>query len=475
MVIEVSVESSLKAVEDLFEYRDLFFKNNGFEQADKKGGLVQERLDRVLRDHLRPILGEYKDEPLDKIPGKLQDSKILYAFGKALSIGGAYSKVGHDCLAKAVKLEPENAHAWYELGESFYLKGDLNGALNCFTGALEQDANNKEALRCLSAALRIKAARSRNNAATFAEYYPEANESERERICLDLVKESLDKAKDAVKVDLDDGVSWYFLGNAHLALFFASDKLSGEKASEITAHLTSALKAYIRAEKDPIAAANPDLYYNRGCIYEYLENFMDALGNFAYVTLLEPENEEAKQKTQGILDFTATVCDFLSKGGAVKAKKLNALSSSIPEYVEGMSICYHDQDNLKRDYEMVSLSGLNDGLNNGKAIPLCVVNDISKSEQVHKTFIMVDQNKDLVVMTVYNVADDAIKINDHVVVPNAKVSLVAIDLPKDNNEPKAKEDISLKYPSIRVENPITLLVNKVKLDKSSFIRARASS
>ena len=126
----------------------------------------------------------------------------------------------------------------------------------------------------------------RENMSVFKEYYPDAAEGDRDHICIELVQESLEKAKEAIKCDLSDGVSWYFLGNAHFALFFASDKLSNEKQNDLTVHLSSALKAYMRAEKDSVAGSLPDLYFNRGCILEYLEVgvWFSIFGTFKRVT-----------------------------------------------------------------------------------------------------------------------------------------------------------------------------------------------
>lgn len=42
------------------------------------------------------------------------------------------------CLSRAVKLEPGLVDGWNTLGEQYWKKGDLIGAKNCFTGALQQ-------------------------------------------------------------------------------------------------------------------------------------------------------------------------------------------------------------------------------------------------------------------------------------------------------------------------------------------------
>jgi hypothetical protein len=64
---------------------------------------------------------------------------------------------------------------------------------------------------------------------------------------------------------MKDSQSWYVLGNAHLTNFFVNDDIN-------VGELQAALKAYAQTEKN-IKEPNPDLYYNRATIYEYLERY----------------------------------------------------------------------------------------------------------------------------------------------------------------------------------------------------------
>ena len=57
-----------------------------------------------------------------------------------------FSAVAEECLSRAVKLEPGLVEAWNILGEQFWKKGDLAGAKNCFTGALQQVQQLEEVL-----------------------------------------------------------------------------------------------------------------------------------------------------------------------------------------------------------------------------------------------------------------------------------------------------------------------------------------
>lgn len=49
-----------------------------------------------------------------------------------------FSAKAEECLSRAVKLEPGLVEGWNTLGEQYWKKGDLMGAKNCFTGALQQ-------------------------------------------------------------------------------------------------------------------------------------------------------------------------------------------------------------------------------------------------------------------------------------------------------------------------------------------------
>lgn len=78
-------------------------------------------------------------------------------------------------------------------------------------------------------------------------------------------------ANKAAFLDMTDSESWYILGNAHLTNFFVNN--------ESTSELESALRAYSLAEKHLIVP-NPDLFYNRATVLEYLERYTEAAHNF---------------------------------------------------------------------------------------------------------------------------------------------------------------------------------------------------
>ena len=56
--------------------------------------------------------------------------------GKVLNVLPSYEAQAEELLSKAVKLEPKMAEAWLHLGETYWKKKDVEGAKNCFLGAL---------------------------------------------------------------------------------------------------------------------------------------------------------------------------------------------------------------------------------------------------------------------------------------------------------------------------------------------------
>jgi tetratricopeptide (TPR) repeat protein len=102
-------------------------------------------------------------------------------------------------------------------------------------------------------------------------------------------------ANQAIALDLSDSQSWYVLGNAHLTNFFTNN--------ESTKELEQAIKAYSMAERS-MKEPNPDLFFNRAVIFEYLERYNEAARDFQMAHQIDP-NLGANQKCDAIIGFVA--------------------------------------------------------------------------------------------------------------------------------------------------------------------------
>ena len=138
--------------------------------------------------------------------GRLQEA----AADPSTDEGAAMLTAAEEALKKAAKLDPALDGAWNCLGQLFWKKGNLEGAKNCYRAVLARGPNKKthQAMSMLSRALAKSKAK------------PGSEEQKQ------LVAESMDHAKEAVKLDVADGASWYAVGMAYMAAFFA-DGASG--------------------------------------------------------------------------------------------------------------------------------------------------------------------------------------------------------------------------------------------------------
>lgn len=258
-----------------------------------------EVLDRTYfgKDRLRQIKGKIDEivalldtNPVEFVQNKREKADLLFLRGKALDYFPEYSKSAEEFLSKAIKLLPGKHEAWDALGHTYWKKRDLSAAKKCFEGSLEQNQQNKDALRHLSMVLRMI---EEHNADLKKKNY----------------KESIAWANKAVSLDLGDAQSWYVLGNAHLTNFFVND--------ENITELTTALKAYAQTErlqKEP----NPDLYYNRATILEYLERYNEAVRDYSKAHQIDP-NLQADKKAEKIVDFVIHAATLIATKGKIKS------------------------------------------------------------------------------------------------------------------------------------------------------------
>ncbi|CAN0278551.1 unnamed protein product, partial [Discosporangium mesarthrocarpum] len=158
-----------------------------------------------------------------------------------------------------VKLQPSEVDPWNGLGHCYWKKRDLPSARTCFMRALEK-GKNKESLRQLSMLLRQLPGTPEETAG--------------------YLEESLSRAKQAVAMGLSDPLSWYMLGNAHVASFFRGPNRLED--------LNRAMQAYSRAEAFG-GGKNPDLYFNRAQVLHFREDFAAAAKDYRTARELDPQ------------------------------------------------------------------------------------------------------------------------------------------------------------------------------------------
>ncbi len=95
-------------------------------------------------------------------------------------------------------------------------------------------------------------------------------------------------------------------------------------------NLKNSLNSYTQAEKNLRNNTNPDLYYNRGVVHSYLENYKESYDDFLNAHKID-EGLNAEELSKNILNtFMQTVKSIKNQCG-LKNKKLNQIFNSIPK------------------------------------------------------------------------------------------------------------------------------------------------
>ena len=79
---------------------------------------------------------------------------------------------------------------------------------------------------------------------------------------------------------------------------------------------------------------NPDLFFNRATILEYLERYGEAVRDYNVAHTIDP-NLGGFAKASAIVDFVVQTCNLVQSRAASKAKVNSDLARSVPTIIEG--------------------------------------------------------------------------------------------------------------------------------------------
>ncbi|XP_076819445.1 tetratricopeptide repeat protein 5-like isoform X1 [Clavelina lepadiformis] len=417
-LVPVDMESSedvADLVEKLYQYRDNFVDTHGLNNIKEKPGLVKCEMDKTLCR-------------LKEQESNCQKTMYMLLYAKVLNIVPEYSRECEEYLSKVVKRDPSLIEAWNMLGETFWKKGDISAAKDCFEGALKR-SKEKVSLRSLSMVLR--------------QLKPSKLGDEQKNIL-----QSVEHAKEAVQLDVNDGTSWYVLGNAYLSLFFST-----EQNPKV---LALSLNAYAQAEKvDPLSVHNPDLHFNRAAACRYEEAYKLALEGWLKAEELDPTWVEPRAKISELCNFLDKLNELVKKRGRLKNKRLQNLISSIKEKDLGP---YHGEfvnKDKKVTLTSTNIKDLKEGRNEEKVLLGRVVCNLADLTLVPFTFAIVDSSGSCCAVTLYNLAQGrGMIIGDSVAIPEPYLT---------HHDIEWQGGSRWKFSSIRVTNPVVLVVNGKKL------------
>ena len=352
--------------------------------------------------------------------------KAVYCLlrGRALNITDKYNEKAFELLSRSVKLKPQLTEAWNQLGECFWKKGDNQSALNCFESALKHEVN-KISLRNASMVLRQL-----------------GNTAEEKDT--NLLK-SLEKAKQSLECDISDGISWYILGNAYLTLFFRT------QTKRDSSLLNACKAAYLKAFNHKIAKSQTDFLFNYGTVLQYEEEFLKSLECLQRAVLLDPEWKEPFERKNSIITYLKDCCEMCDKKASLKARRIHS-------FIEGLA-----KDLKLKIYEnrkFAKFSQLSVGPNTSIDLISKVIACINNSSAMAQTYCIIDCDKQCIILLIYNLSPDSgPKLGDTLV----------IEKPLVKSQDFCFDGISYQFKSIRIENPLNLIINNRKISKESIV------
>ena len=297
-------------------------------------------------------------------------------------------------------------------------KTTIDLAINYYKKALELDPKNKTALRSLSMIIRTKETQSLE---------------EKQKIA----QESLDFAKKAITLDMSDGFSWYIYGNA----FFYKAFIDKTQYKD----LRLALSAYNKAQDKVSKYKNPDLFYNRGVVHAYLEDYQNAFNDFNEAHKID-ETLGSDKLCKAILEIVKSTSKSIKNMCGLKPKKLAQILTTIPHKLK---------DDVK--YELMKGNEFIEGKNINKLITGKIIAHVKSSFDVPISFVCVDYSSNFFCLSVYNISTEFVNSISYMtstfVVLEPDVKKISMVLEEDGNEKK------IEYFCIQVSELNSLLVD----------------
>jgi tetratricopeptide (TPR) repeat protein len=373
----------------------------------------------------------FSSEPQSDLSLPPSRSQLYYWRGRALDAGPTYSAEAEETLARAVKLEPALVEAWNCLANCYWKNKNYKQAYSCLLTALDQKKTQRT-LQMLS--MVVKQVPSDSRVVEEIAKEKSANASK-----------SVAYAREAVALDIKDGESWYIYGNALLNDFFVNTKDRGT--------LQSALKAYAQSESK--CNTNPDLFFNRGNICKYFEDYEAAVAAFKRAAELDPSLPAAAE-IENLRSFVKRVAKQVSSKMGLKPRKIASTVERMPETAHMFGI--------ETKTASCSLSALSEGDNEGKHFIGIILDSVSRTDSTPVSFLVVDGEGVFSVVSLYNVTADV----SEDVKPD---QILYIKNPIRKNVSVTEPGSHFAYPTVHCTSPNLLLVDGVKLIRSNVAAA----
>lgn len=168
---------------------------------------------------------------------------------------------------------------------------------------------------------------------------------------------------------------------------------------------------------------NPDLFFNRATILEYLERYNEATNDFMKAHQIDP-NLGGEQKCQKIIGFVSRAYNSINNKGRLKSNRLIEMVKSIPQSIDSIT------GTGSANFKVVDISQLQNGENPGLMVSTKVVYGLEKESDVPLCFLLVDYKHNFCVTSIYHMSKNLtskIRPGSEVLIKNPHLVLIQLN------------------------------------------------
>lgn len=445
----------------------------------------------------------------------INEAYDLMTKGRSLISEGSHNQEAFELFSKAKELNPQLIDAWIELTNCHERNGDIGAAISCLEDALKHsdpDKPNKIILRTLSAFIRQQVGKNCDS----------------QEVKIAALLNSLDLSKKALKLDLHDADSYYNLAKAYMCLFFVTEcvdqqlinlsKAAFAKALDLSSKSVYTedvnqivleegnLDANVLKPKKPFEnqvrpfIEQSDFLFNYSSVLIYLQEFQKALEYLRLAIKWDPDWDEPKLLEECLVDYLRQIYSMMhemSKNNKRIVKRYNKVVESLKNVEKVENFIQFDQRRLFKSQDTTVKSFTIKDLKNMqyhdikmsqnttgqpladrvidsevKLLHLRLVNTINYNQAMYLTFVAIDRDYSLVVVTIYNLAESRCPTaRDLVTIVDPRIEEVTVD-----NLTTKEKDCKLAFGRINVREFKSLYVNgcRITIDQVSKPQFRVS-
>ena len=182
--------------------------------------------------------------------------------------------------------------------------------------------------------------------------------------------------------------------------------------NEDISHLQSAIKAYAQTERN-LKEPNPDLFFNRATIFEYLERYGEAITDYNTAFVIDPSLKSDKLAGR-IIDFVVKTSNLIQSRSGSSQKKQLEMVKSVPTAIEGyLRFPAHQADKSSTNYKVASIGELQGGSNGGAILTCKILMHLDRPQDVPTSCLVVDSKNVTAVVSFYG-TNNSLKDKVHV-------------------------------------------------------------